>query len=155
MDALTHAIEAYVSTPHGPFTNHACRQIEMVLDNLPAYNCDMDEEQMRYTVSQVAGILNVHCLESYYSLWHIRQVQHSQQTHSSRMCECDLSSICYQIQRKRAWLQQNVMLRSHAEWTSGSIYESTHQQSGWKKIDDFNVKLNIPKTLKDFGIGEI
>ena len=36
MDALTHAIEAYVSTLNGPFTDPlALQAIEMVLDYLP------------------------------------------------------------------------------------------------------------------------
>lgn len=51
MDALTHAIEAYVSTLNGPFTDPlALQAIEMVLDYLPAsYNCNMDaREQMHY-----------------------------------------------------------------------------------------------------------
>ena len=51
MDALTHAIEAYVSTLHGPFTDPlALQAIEMVLDYLPAsYNMNMDaREQMHY-----------------------------------------------------------------------------------------------------------
>ena len=51
MDALTHAIEAYVSTLNGPFTDPlALQAIEMVLDYLPAsYNCDMvAREQMHY-----------------------------------------------------------------------------------------------------------
>ena len=51
MDALTHAIEAYVSTLNGPFTDPlALQAIEMVLDYLPAsYNCNMEaREQMRY-----------------------------------------------------------------------------------------------------------
>ena len=51
IDVMTHAIEAYVSTLNGPFTDPlALQAIEMVLDNLPAsYNCDMDaREQMHY-----------------------------------------------------------------------------------------------------------
>ena len=51
MDALTHAIEAYVSTLNGSFTDPlALQAIEMVLDYLPAsYNCNMDaREQMHY-----------------------------------------------------------------------------------------------------------
>ena len=51
MDALTHAIEAYVSTLNCPFTDPlALQAIEMVLDYLPAsYNCDMvAREQMHY-----------------------------------------------------------------------------------------------------------
>ena len=47
MDALTHAIEAYVSTLNGPFTDPlALQAIEMVLDYLPAsYNCNMDARE--------------------------------------------------------------------------------------------------------------
>lgn len=51
MDALTHAIEAYVSTLHSPFTDPlAIKAIEMVFDYLPqSYNKDMDaREQMHY-----------------------------------------------------------------------------------------------------------
>ncbi len=42
MDALTHAIEAYVSTLNCPFTDPlALQAIEMVLDYLPAsYKCE-------------------------------------------------------------------------------------------------------------------
>ena len=51
MDALTHAIEAYVSTLHCPYTDPlALQAIEMVLDYLPgSYKCDMvAREQMHY-----------------------------------------------------------------------------------------------------------
>ena len=51
MDALTHAIEAYVSTLNGPFTDPlALQAIEMVLDYLPgSYKCVMvAREQMHY-----------------------------------------------------------------------------------------------------------
>ena len=51
MDALTHEIEAYVSTLNGPFTDPlALQAIEMVLDYLPgSYKCDMvAREQMHY-----------------------------------------------------------------------------------------------------------
>ena len=51
MDALTHAIEAYVSTLNSPFTDPlAIKAIEMVLDFLPAsYNGNQDaREQMHY-----------------------------------------------------------------------------------------------------------
>ena len=51
MDALTHAIEAYVSTLHCPYTDPlALQAIEMVLTYLPAsYNKNMEaREQMHY-----------------------------------------------------------------------------------------------------------
>lgn len=51
MDALTHAIEAYLSTLHSPFTDPlAQKAIEMVFEYLPAsYNNDKNaREQMHY-----------------------------------------------------------------------------------------------------------
>lgn len=51
MDALTHAIEAYVSTLHSPFTDPlAIQAIQMVFEYLPAsYNgCTNAREQMHY-----------------------------------------------------------------------------------------------------------
>ena len=51
MDALTHAIEAYVSTLHSPFTDPlAIKAIQMVNSDLvPSYNEDMNaREQMHY-----------------------------------------------------------------------------------------------------------
>lgn len=51
MDALTHAIEAYVSTLHSPFTDPlAIQAIQMVLEYLPASyeGCKNAREQMHY-----------------------------------------------------------------------------------------------------------
>ena len=51
MDALTHAIEAYVSTLHSPFTDPlALQAIKMVMQYLPdSYNgCTTSREQMHY-----------------------------------------------------------------------------------------------------------
>ena len=56
MDALTHAIEAYVSTLNCPFTDPlALQAIEMVLDYLPAsYHCDMvAREQMHLSLIHI------------------------------------------------------------------------------------------------------
>ena len=80
MDALTHAIEAYVSTLNCPFTDPlALQAIEMVLDYLPAsYKCDMvAREQMHYAQCLAGMAFSMHFLESYI-LWHIRQVRHFQ-----------------------------------------------------------------------------
>ena len=57
MDALTHAIEAYVSTLNGPFTDPlALQAIEMVLDYLPgSYKCDISAPHVifsRYIVKR-------------------------------------------------------------------------------------------------------
>lgn len=60
MDALTHAIEAYVSTLNGPFTDPlALQAIEMVLEYLPAsYNGNTHaREEMHYAQCLAGGIL--------------------------------------------------------------------------------------------------
>ena len=74
MDALTHAIEAYVSTLHGPFTDPlALQAIEMVLDYLPA-------SESRCTMHSVLQEWRspTHCWESF-TPWHTRPVLHSPQ----------------------------------------------------------------------------
>lgn len=60
MDALTHAIEAYVSTLNCPYTDPlALQAIEMVLEYLPAsYNGNkVAREQMHYAQCGWYGIL--------------------------------------------------------------------------------------------------
>ena len=103
MDALTHAIEAYVSTLHGPFTDPlALQAIEMVLDYLPAsYNCNMEaREQKRAdalcTVScrngvlqRTAGNRSLHGTQDRCCILH--------RTYPARMRERDLSSLCNRI----------------------------------------------------------
>ena len=105
MDALTHAIEAYVSTLNGPFTDPlALQAIEMVLDYLPAsYHCNMDYVIKYNAKDSVAA---------------------------SRYAD---------IARRMGLpgASEKALINSLCE-----------------KIDAFNVELNIPKTLKDFGINE-
>ncbi len=61
MDALTHAIEAYVSTLNCPYTDPlALKAIEMVFDYLPASyrgNMEAKSKNARCTVSGWNGIL--------------------------------------------------------------------------------------------------
>ena len=79
MDALTHAIEAYVSTLNSPFTDPlALQAIEMVLDHLPAsYNCNMEaREQMHYAQCLAGMAFPMRCWESC-TPWLTRQEQPS------------------------------------------------------------------------------
>ena len=58
MDALTHAIEAYVSTLNGPFTDPlALHAIEMIQNDLiDSYNGDMDKRDAMHNAQCLAGM---------------------------------------------------------------------------------------------------
>ena len=58
MDAITHAIEAYVSTAHCDFTDPlAIRAIEMIqADLIPSYNGDMSARDRMHNAQCLAGI---------------------------------------------------------------------------------------------------
>ena len=117
MDALTHAIEAYVSTLHGPFTDPlALQAIEMVLDYLPAsYNCK--------------GHIPHGCANAIY-LPYVIAYNAKDPVAAGRYAE--------------------IARRMGLPGTS----EKALINSLREKINEFNVKLNIPRTLKEFGINE-
>ena len=58
MDALTHALEAYVSTVANPFTDAlAMRSIEMIVKNLvKSYNGDMEARKQMHLAQNLAGM---------------------------------------------------------------------------------------------------
>ncbi len=58
MDALTHALEAYVSNAANPFTDAlAMRSIEMIFKNLAkSYNGDMDARKQMHIAQNLAGM---------------------------------------------------------------------------------------------------
>ena len=73
----------------------------------------------------------MHCLESY-TLWHIRQVQHSQQ--DTFLTDVRMRSIFHMLSNttQKIRLQQNVMLRSHAEWDFREHLRK-HSSTAWLK----------------------
>ena len=156
MDALTHAIEAYVSTLNGPFTDPlALQAIEMVLDNLPAsYNCDMDaREQMHYAQCLAGMAFSNALLGIVHSMAHKTGAAFST-GHIPHGC-ANAIYLPYVIKYNA---KDPVAAKRYAEVARRmglpGASEKALINSLVEKIDDFNVKLNIPKTLKDFGIEE-
>ena len=156
MDALTHAIEAYVSTLHGPFTDPlALQAIEMVLDYLPAsYNCNMEaREQMHYAQCLAGMAFSNALLGIVHSMAHKTGAAFST-GHIPHGCANAIYLpyvIAYNAKDPAAASRYaEIARRMGLEGNS----EKALINSLREKINEFNVKLNIPRTLKDFGINE-
>lgn len=156
MDALTHAIEAYVSTLHGPFTNPlALQAIEMVFDYLPAsYKGNMDaREQMHYAQCLAGMAFSNALLGIVHSMAHKTGAAFST-GHIPHGC-ANAIYLPYVI-RYNAHMPQ--ARRDYAEIARRMGLAGTSEQalvnSLCEKIDAFNRALDIPKTLKEFGIDE-
>ena len=156
MDALTHAIEAYVSTLNCPFTDPlALQAIEMVLDYLPAsYNHNMEaREQMHYAQCLAGMSFSNALLGIVHSMAHKTGAAFST-GHIPHGC-ANAIYLPYVIKYNA---KDPVAAKRYAEIARRMGLEGTSEKalvnSLCAKIDDFNVKLNIPKTLKEFGIDE-
>lgn len=156
MDALTHAIEAYVSTLNGPFTDPlALQAIEMVLDYLPAsYKCDMvAREQMHYAQCLAGMAFSNALLGIVHSMAHKTGAAFST-GHIPHGC-ANAIYLPYVIKYNS---KDPIAAKRYAEIARRMGLEGTSEKalinSLVAKIDSFNVQLNIPKTLKDFGINE-
>ncbi len=153
MDALTHAIEAYVSTMHAPFTDPlALRAIQMVFDNIiPSYNGDMAaREQMHYAQCMAGMAFSNALLGIVHSMAHKTGAAFST-GHIPHGC-ANAIYLPYVIKfNKKAALGRYAEIARFIG-IEGSDEECTAALCA--KIDEYNVALNIPKTLKDFGINE-
>ena len=156
MDALTHAIEAYVSTLNGPFTDPlALQAIEMVLDYLPAsYRCDMDaREQMHYAQCLAGMAFSNALLGIVHSMAHKTGAAFST-GHIPHGC-ANAIYLPYVIQYNA---KDPVAAKRYAEIARRMGLPGTSEKalinSLIAKIDAFNVELGIPKTLREFGINE-
>ncbi len=156
MDALTHAIEAYVSTLHCPFTDPlALQAIEMVLDYLPASYAENQDarEQMHYAQCLAGMSFSNALLGIVHSMAHKTGAAFST-GHIPHGCANAIYLpyvIKYNAKNKEAATRYaEIARRMGLPGTS----EKALINSLCEKIDAFNVQLNIPKTLKEFGIQE-
>lgn len=156
MDALTHAIEAYVSTLNSPFTDPlALKAIDMVFTYLPdSYNKDMAaREQMHYAQCLAGMAFSNALLGIVHSMAHKTGAAFST-GHIPHGCA-------------NAIYLPYVIKYNAKDATALKRYGDIARFIGLKgdtdeelmlalcaKIDEYNVKLNIPKTLKEFGIDE-
>ncbi|QUO30797.1 iron-containing alcohol dehydrogenase [Faecalicatena sp. Marseille-Q4148] len=156
MDALTHAIEAYVSTLNSPFTDPlALKAIHMVFDYLPAsYNKDMEaREQMHYAQCLAGMAFSNALLGIVHSMAHKTGAAFST-GHIPHGC-ANAIYLPYVIKYNA---KDETALKRYAEIARSVGLEGNSDeelmQALCAKIDAYNVELNIPKTLKEFGIKE-
>jgi alcohol dehydrogenase class IV len=154
MDALTHAIEAYVSTLNGPFTDPlALKAIKMVFDYLPeSYSGDSAaREQMHYAQCLAGMAFSNALLGIVHSMAHKTGAAFST-GHIPHGC-ANAIYLPYVIK----YNAKNGASRYAEIAKSVGLTGSNDEELTMKlcdKIDEYNAKLDIPKTLKAFGIDE-
>ena len=156
MDALTHAIEAYVSTLNCPYTDPlALQAIEMVLEYLPAsYNGNkVAREQMHYAQCLAGQAFSNALLGIVHSMAHKTGAAFST-GHIPHGC-ANAIYLPYVIKynahepeakRRYADIARRIGL--------GGVSEDSQVNALCDLISAYNTKLNIPHTLKEFGIDE-
>ncbi|MFV0364463.1 MAG: iron-containing alcohol dehydrogenase [Suipraeoptans sp.] len=156
MDALTHAIEAYVSTLNGPFTDPlALQAIEMVIDYLPAsYNLNMEaRDQMHYAQCLAGMAFSNALLGIVHSMAHKTGAAFST-GHIPHGC----ANAIYLPDVIEYNALDSVAIARYAEIARRigltGVSEQALINSLCEKIRSYNKQMNIPATLKEFGIDE-
>ena len=156
MDAMTHAIEAYVSTANCDFTDplalHAIKMIQR--DLVGSYNGDMEKRDNMHNAQCLAGMAFSNALLGIvHSMAHKTGAAFST-GHIPHGC-ANAIYLPYVIKYNA---KDPVAAKRYAEIARRMGLPGTSEKalinSLCAKIDAFNVELNIPKTLKDFGIDE-
>jgi alcohol dehydrogenase class IV len=154
MDALTHAIEAYVSTLHSPFTDPlALKAIQMVFDYLiPSWNGDGNaREQMHYAQCLAGMAFSNALLGITHSMAHKTGAAYST-GHIPHGC-ANAIYLPFVIQfNARAAASRYADIARFVGLPSAS--EAGLIRALCEKIDGMNAYLKIPPTLERFGIAE-
>lgn len=153
MDALTHAVEAYVSTLNGPFTDPlAIKAIQMVFEYLPgSYNGDMAaREQMHYAQCLAGQAFSNALLGIVHSMAHKTGAAFST-GHIPHGC-ANAIYLPYVIKFNAKEAEARYAQIARSAGMNGTDAECVTGLC--QKIDEYNKKLGIPKTLKEFGINE-
>ena len=156
MDALTHAIEAYVSTVYCPFTDAlALKAIEMVFDYLPAsYHGNKEARGEMHYAQCLAGMAFSNALLGIvHSMAHKTGAAFST-GHIPHGC-ANAIYLPYVIKYNAKDPAAAKRFADIARFVGlEGMSEKALINSLCNKIDEYNRQLNIPSTLKDFGIQE-
>ena len=153
MDALTHAIEAYVSTLNSPFTDPlAIKAIQMVNEHLiKSFSGDMSSrEEMHYAQCLAGEAFSNALLGIVHSLAHKTGAAFS--TGHIPHGEANAIYLPYVIKYNAKNAEARYADNARSIGIDGTDAECVTKLCD--KIDAMNAELNIPKTLKEFGIKE-
>ncbi|WP_033168308.1 iron-containing alcohol dehydrogenase [Clostridium sp. KNHs205] len=153
MDALTHAVEAYVSTLNSPFTDPlAIKAIQMVFEYLPAsYEGDMSaREQMHYGQCLAGQAFSNALLGIVHSMAHKTGAAFST-GHIPHGC-ANAIYLPYVIKFNAKTAEKRYAEIARSVGITGTDAECV--KALCDKIDAYNANLSIPKTLKEFGVNE-
>ena len=154
MDALTHAIEAYVSTMNSPFTDPlAIKAIQMIFEYLPAsYKGDRTAREKMHYAQCLAGMAFSNAL-----LGIVHSMAHKTgAVFSTGHITHGLANAMYLPFVIKYNMKDETAMKRYADIAKAIGIEAASDKDAvialTKKIDDFNTLLSIPHTLKEFGI---
>lgn len=154
MDALTHAIEAYVSTLNGPFTDPlALKAISMVNEDMNvSFNGDKDARERMHYAQCLAGMAFSNALLGIvHSMAHKTGAAFST-GHIPHGC-ANAIYLPYVIQyNSPAASERYADIAKHVGIEGKDACELTDKLCDY--IREMNRKMGIPATLKEFGIDE-
>lgn len=153
MDALTHAVEAYVSTLNSPFTDPlAIKAIQMVFEDLPAsFKGDMAaREKMHYAQCMAGQAFTNALLGIVHSMAHKTGAAFST-GHIPHGC-ANAIYLPYVIKFNAKNAESRYADIARSVGITGTDAECV--KALCDKIDAYNVMLGIPKSLKEFGVLE-
>jgi alcohol dehydrogenase class IV len=153
MDALTHAVEAYVSTLNSPFTDPlALKAIKMVFEHLPAsYKGGMEAREQMHYAQCLAGMAFTNALLGIvHSMAHKTGAAFST-GHIPHGC-ANAIYLPYVIKFNSKSAPERYADIARYLGMQGSDEELVKKLCA--QIDQYNACMNIPKTLKAFGVNE-
>ncbi|WP_297436105.1 iron-containing alcohol dehydrogenase [uncultured Clostridium sp.] len=162
MDALTHAIEAYVATLHSPFTNPlALEAIVMIKENLlKSFNGDTDAREQMHYAQCMAGMAFSNALlgithsmaHKSGAIFHEGGIEANEVFHIPHGC-ANAIYLPYVIDfNKKACMDRYATIAKRLELLGNTDEELVDSLTGM--IKEMNVSMNIPATIKEFGVNE-
>lgn len=154
MDALTHAIEAYVSTLNSPFTDPlALKAIHMVFDYLPAsYKGDKNAREQMHYAQCLAGMAFTNALLGIvHSMAHKTGAAFST-GHIPHGC-ANAMYLPFVIKYNAKTAEKRYADIAKSVGLTGNS-DAELVDALCNKINEYNRTLNIPRTMQEFGVNE-